>query len=292
MYRNLFQDDFAKELREVYKAALCNSEPDAAEKAMLEEYADCLADEEDAAVFWLVLAHEQWKAGCLTQKVKNQATYWSTHGANLRFTEAAIQRVMQMIHEPMPSPKKRMPPKNICVDWNNGDVFRYDWSSPETLPPELASKTLYVQRIGTYHAGRNTDPIVWFKLSSHAENGSCLDTFRRAEFLPMYTFTEAYLSMDRISPESERAEYAFHIEQQAYSFNQKLQVLAYRCWLEVRKTDLKRFHFIGNDASPGAPSNEFIPKFSVELELLTSKTLEQDILRAYSHLENHIQNGS
>ena len=59
--------------------------------------------------------------------------------------------------------KRECRQKNICKDWNNGDVFRYDWSSPEMLPPELASKTLYVQRIGTYHAGRNTDPIVWFK---------------------------------------------------------------------------------------------------------------------------------
>lgn len=123
MYQSLFQDDFAKELREVYRAALCNSEPDVAEKAVLEEYANCLTDEEDAAVFWLALAHEQWKAGCLTQKGMEQAEYWSTHGAELRFTEAAIQCVMQKLHEPMPSPKKRMPPKNICKDWNNGDVF-------------------------------------------------------------------------------------------------------------------------------------------------------------------------
>ena len=103
----------------------------------------------------------------------------------------------------------------------------------------------------------------------------------------MYTFTEAYLSMERISPESERAEYAFHTEQQAYSCNQKLQVLAYRCWFEVRKTDLKRFHFIGNDASPGAPSNEFIPRFAVELELLLSKTLEQDVLSAHLQLKKY-----
>lgn len=75
MYQSLFQDDFAKELREVYRAALCNSEPDVAEKAVLEEYANCLADEEDAAVFWLALAHEQWKAGCLTQKGMEQAEY-------------------------------------------------------------------------------------------------------------------------------------------------------------------------------------------------------------------------
>ena len=287
MYQSLFQDDFAKELREVYRAALCNSEPDVAEKAVLEEYANCLADEEDAAVFWLALAHEQWKAGCLTQKGMEQAEYWSTHGAELRFTEAAIQRVMQKIHEPMPSPKKRMPPKNICKDWNNGDVFQYEWADTDSLPPEWTDRTLYVQKIGTYHTGEKDEPIVWFKLSRVGEGGDELGAFQRAEFLPMYTFDEDYFSVERCSPESERAEYAFSAEQRPYAFNQKLQVPVYRCWLSVRKTDLKRFRFIGNDPEPQVPRNEYIPRFAMELELVLSKTLEQDVARANVHLKKY-----
>lgn len=287
MYQSLFQDDFAKELREVYRAALCNSEPDVAEKAVLEEYADCLTDEEDAAVFWLALAHEQWKAGCLTQQVKDQATYWSTHGAELRFTEAAIQCVMQKLHEPMPSPKKRMPPKNIYKDWNDGDVFRYEWADTDSLPPEWTDRTLYVQKIGTYHTGEKDEPIVWFKLSRVGEGGDELGAFQRAEFLPMYTFDEDYFSVERYSPESERAEYAFSAEQRPCAFNQKRQVPVYRCWLSVRKTDLKRFHFVGNDPEPQVPRNEYIPRFAMELELVLSKTLEQDVARANLHLKKY-----
>lgn len=287
MYRSLFQDDFAKELREVYTSALHNGGPDAAEKIMLADYKDCLEDDEDAAVFWLTLAHEQWKAGCLTQKVMKQAEDWSTHGAGLRFTEAAIQRVMQKIHSPMPSPKKRMPPKNICKDWNDGDVFRCEWADPDSLPPELADRTLYVQKIGTYHTGEKEEPIVWFKLSRAGEGGDELGAFQRAEFLPMDTFDENYLSVERCSPESERAEYAFSAEQRPYVFNQNLQVPVYRCWLSVRKMDLKRFHFVGNAPEPQVPRNEYVPRFAMELELVLSKTLEQDVTRAYQHLKKY-----
>lgn len=285
MYQSLFQDDFAKELRKVYRAALCNSEPDTAEKIMLAD--DCLEDDEDAAVFWLTLAHEQWRAGCLTQQVMERAEYWSTHGAELRFTEAAIQHVMQKIYSPMLSLKKRMPPKNICKDWNNGDVFRYEWADPDSLALELADRTLYVQKIGTYHTGEKDEPIVWFKLSRAGEGGDELAAFQRAEFLPMYTFDENHLSVERCSPESERAEYAFSAEQRPYTFNQNLQVPVYRCWLAVRKMDWKRFHFVGNDPEPEVPQNEYVPRFAMELELVLAKTLEQNVTRAYLHLKRY-----
>ena len=103
----------------------------------------------------------------------------------------------------------------------------------------------------------------------------------------MYTFDEDYFSVERCSPESERAEYAFSAEQRPYVFNQKLQVPVYRCWLSVRKTDLKRFRFIGNAPEPQAPANEYIPRFAMELELVLSKTLEQDVARANLHLKKY-----
>lgn len=90
---------------------------------------------------------------------------------------------------------------------------------------------------------------MWFKLSRTGEGGDELEGFQRAEFLPMYTFDEDYLNMERSSPESERAEYAVSAEQRPYVFNQNLQVPVYRCWLSVRKMDLKWFHFVGN--APG-----------------------------------------
>ena len=183
--------------------------------------------------------------------------------------------------------KKRMPPKNICKDWNNGDVFRYEWADTDSLPPEWTDRTLYVQKIGTYHAGEKDEPIVWFKLSRAGEGGDELGAFQRAEFLPMYPFDEDYFSVERCSPESERAEYAFSAEQRPYVFNQKLQVPVYRCWLSVRKTDLKRFRFIGNAPEPQAPANEYIPRFAMELELVLSKTLEQDVARANLHLKKY-----
>ena len=103
----------------------------------------------------------------------------------------------------------------------------------------------------------------------------------------MYTFDEDYFSVERCSPESERAEYAFSAEQRPYAFNQKLQVPVYRCWLSVRKTDLKRFRFIGNAPEPQVPRNEYIPRFAMELELVLSKTLEQDVARANLHLKKY-----
>ena len=44
---------------------------------------------------------------------------------------------------------------------------------------------------------------------------------------------------------------------------------------------------VGNAPEPEVPANEYVPRFAIELELVLSQTLEQDVTRAYLHLKKY-----
>ena len=47
------------------------------------------------------------------------------------------------------------------------------------------------------------------------------------------------------------------------------------------------YRSVGNAPEPQVPRNEYVPRFAMELELVLSKTLEQDVTRAYQHLKKY-----
>ena len=104
----------------------------------------------------------------------------------------------------------------------------------------------------------------------------------------MYTFDEDYFSVERCSPESERAEMPFLREQRPYAFNQKLQVPVYRCWLSGLQDGFEAVSFYRK-----TPRNRRRREMNIfrdsrwSWNLVLSKTLEQDVARANLHLKKY-----
>jgi hypothetical protein len=90
----LFADDVACDVRDEFVERLrSGADPAAATQAMLQGFADIIADVDDGPVFWLALAATQWKYGCLADDVRTRAVEVIDGGVDLaRWSGAAASR--------------------------------------------------------------------------------------------------------------------------------------------------------------------------------------------------------
>jgi hypothetical protein len=124
----LFSDDTAADVRDAYREALEDGAGDVeAEAVVLRDFADALADPDDAVIVWLALAYTQSKLGRLSAPVRQRALAtlaaggdlprWQEAGARaVRQRAAVLQKVRAQLVAPQPAPKKvRRPPRPVST---------------------------------------------------------------------------------------------------------------------------------------------------------------------------------
>jgi hypothetical protein len=84
----LYSDDTTCEVRDEFKAHLeAGLNHAAAEKAILERFADVLSEHEVACLVYFALADAEWKCGCLSDHVKRRARELLEAGGDVRYWE-------------------------------------------------------------------------------------------------------------------------------------------------------------------------------------------------------------
>lgn len=124
----LFSDDTALDVRDAYREALEDGAGDVeAEAAVLRDFADALADSDDAVIVWLALAHTQSKLGRLSELVRERALAvldgdgdlqrWQEAGSRaVRQRAAVLQKVRAQLVGPQPARKTvRRPARPVSM---------------------------------------------------------------------------------------------------------------------------------------------------------------------------------
>ncbi len=136
----IFADDTGADTRDAFTDLIAEglTAPQAT-KRLVADFADVLADEEDAIVFWLALAATQWKLGRVVDRVRQRAIRIIDSGSDLRRWQDgpkadANQRKKQLaklrdqLLRPPPKPRTPKPLPKSSTNFRPGDVatFRLD----------------------------------------------------------------------------------------------------------------------------------------------------------------------
>lgn len=134
----LFSNDTTCDVRDTYIELLKKQYSDEdAEQKTYEEYEELMGTDEEP-LFWLALAHTQWKNGRLSSMVKDKALALidANGGAELfeenkrtyeRWLKYLVE-LKEMLLFPMPSRKVyRKPVEFERNPWNIGDVYAYQF---------------------------------------------------------------------------------------------------------------------------------------------------------------------
>jgi hypothetical protein len=119
----LFADDTACDVRDEFIERLASgATADVATQQMLADWGASIADFDDGPVFWLSLAHTQWKYGCLSDEVRQRALAVIDSGADLQRWagphESKRRAVLNTLKAALllPQPKPRRPRKRKVVE--------------------------------------------------------------------------------------------------------------------------------------------------------------------------------
>lgn len=180
----LFSDDTALDVKDDFRTYIGDGlTPEEATAALLKEWEEVLADEDEGPVFWLALAATQWALGRLVPSVRERAMQvldlggdlhrWEHDSKALKQRKAALDKLQKQLEAPMPAPKKVPRRFRDSNDWAVGSVHAYrlknaewclfrvighhtdkggtspivevlDWSGPE-LPSEQEIRALSVR---------------------------------------------------------------------------------------------------------------------------------------------------
>ena len=79
----LYDNDVAEDIKNTYKEKLQEGKSnEEATDEIISDYEYMLEDVDDAPLFWMALADQQWKVGRLLPNVKEQALKWIEKGAD------------------------------------------------------------------------------------------------------------------------------------------------------------------------------------------------------------------
>lgn len=177
----IYENDTAEDVRTAY-SKLQNSGRSSEEMQteLLEMFFDVIADSDDAPLFWMALADQQWNSGTLTEMVKQNALDAIRLGVDLnQWYEASPELGNQrksILHQLqqqllMPSPKKQShhSKKAYTCSWKVGDVFAFHLSTPVKLKDGSIAEYIMFQVGGKYLFGEKTEPVVrcWMSKSPH-----------------------------------------------------------------------------------------------------------------------------
>jgi hypothetical protein len=131
----LFADDSACDVRDEFAEHLrSGSDPVEAAQAMIRDCQHMIDDEDEGPLFWLALAATQWKYGCLSDEVLDEAVRIIDSGLDLRrWTGSAAARrrkvldaLREQLHSPLPP--FRRPRRRAHVEIRSVEVFSADGS--------------------------------------------------------------------------------------------------------------------------------------------------------------------
>jgi hypothetical protein len=153
----LFSDDTAVEVRDAYREALEHGATDEeAEQLILREFADSLADDDEAFVVWLALAYTQSRLGRLSDAVHAQALSRLDAGGDLHLWEevgprsvrqraAHLAKIRTQLVGPQPSRKRIRQPTRKVTDLVPGNVLGY----------QAPSGRFYLMRVAEMYDSRD-----------------------------------------------------------------------------------------------------------------------------------------
>ena len=155
----LYQDDFAEDIKTYYKEQLKSGEKGTViTQNLLDRYQMELSDSEESSVFWFALADTQWTLGMLENKVKEIALKHIESGVDLerwknenpkmfKAREKAIQNLRQKLLSAQPSEKKVKQRKIYRCEWKYGDVYAYQMKSDLSKEMGLYGRYFLIQKI-------------------------------------------------------------------------------------------------------------------------------------------------
>lgn len=182
-----------------------------ATEKLIDDFASVLHDEDDAPVFWFVLADLQWDCGRLEETVKYNAVLhidrlledYTTQINGNKSSGKLINELADFkkkLLSPLPQKKQIKQYRLYHTDWKIGDVFAYSLDGIGAGYPEFHRMYMYFVVKGTelWHPG-HTIPVVYVFLGASKELLS-LDRIQEKEYRPQFYTPIAY----RNSPEMKR----------------------------------------------------------------------------------------
>jgi hypothetical protein len=134
---SLYSDDLASDVKESFLTLVGDGvSSQKATKQVFDEYSEL--DDEELPVFWIALAHTQWKCGRLLPAVKKKAVDLIQSGADLERWEtpsnrkkraSVLARVLAEISSASPSPKNVRKRFREDCKWKVGEVIGYELKS-------------------------------------------------------------------------------------------------------------------------------------------------------------------
>lgn len=168
----LYQSDIANDVKSTYLGLLKKGKDnETALSETIDMFADAIADVDDAPLFWMALADQQWKLGRLQNEVKEQAIssieselgslLWYEQSAKLgKQREQVLAELKAQLESPQPIEKKiRIKQPYIC-SWEIGDVFAFPLSQPVTMQNGMEARYILFQVGGKFSFAENLIPVI------------------------------------------------------------------------------------------------------------------------------------
>lgn len=177
----IYENDTAEDVRTAYfKLQNRGKSSEEVQAELLEMFSDVIADSDDAPLFWMALADQQWKSGMLTELVKQNALDAIKLGIDLHQWYAVspemgnrrkliLYQLQQQLETPSPKKQPLHSKKTYTCSWNVGDVFAFPLSTPIELKDGSIAKYIMFQVGGKYLFGEKTEPVVrcWMSKTPH-----------------------------------------------------------------------------------------------------------------------------
>jgi len=194
----LYQDDVAEDVRDYYKDQLKRGKAnEEVTKELIQDNEDIIQDEDEAPVFWFVLADTQWNLGRLLPFVKEKALEYLKSGTNLtRWEKEAInqreykvrvkvlQELGQKLMSPMPPEKKISQYKLYKCEWNIGDIYAYKLESDYAKEKGLSNRYLLIRKAyeDVWWPG-HTVPIIYVQITKDEKIPCSKDEISKLEYI-------------------------------------------------------------------------------------------------------------
>lgn len=157
--RKLYGNDVTSDVSGTYIDFLHEQETnESAENKTINRYAEYMGTDEECLV-WYALADTQWKAGRLSENVKDKAFKYIEVYAGCEFWEEVkngvddwkntLEELKAQLESPMPKEKKyRKVKPDVYNPWEIGDVYAYRFSTECAKEKGLYGKYILMQKIG------------------------------------------------------------------------------------------------------------------------------------------------
>ena len=156
---SVFANDTSCDIRDCYKRYLLKQySDDEAYQKTYEDFQELIGTDEEI-LFWLTIAHYEWKSGRLTEDVKRKALefiendrYGPTFFENesdLKKWQKSVDKIRKEIESDMPPRKKYSKPKVVdCTPWEIGDIYAYQFNEEKIAKREYVSSDPLPQTTG------------------------------------------------------------------------------------------------------------------------------------------------